>query len=78
MNLPVIILLKRKFSKLDEQSPRVSKCKCSNIKKGLQDKNFKYTFGDAKKFFDTADMKKAAVTEFKNTFVPQNIRENLL
>ncbi len=28
------------------------------LKKGLQDKNFKYTFGDAKKFFDTADMKK--------------------
>ncbi|HDD0553733.1 TPA: transposase [Staphylococcus aureus] len=45
------------------------------LKKGLQDKNFKYTFGDAKKFFDTAEMKKAAVTEFKNTFVPQNIRE---
>ncbi|CAC5952603.1 putative transposase [Staphylococcus aureus] len=45
------------------------------LKKGLQDKNFKYTFGDAKKFLDTADMKKAAVTEFKNTFVPQNIRE---
>ncbi|WP_311163534.1 T7SS effector LXG polymorphic toxin [Staphylococcus aureus] len=45
------------------------------LKKGLQDRNFKYTFGDAKKFFDTAEMKKAAVTEFKNTFVPQNIRE---
>ncbi|WP_241958688.1 T7SS effector LXG polymorphic toxin [Staphylococcus arlettae] len=45
------------------------------LKQTLKDKNFKYTFGDGKKFFDESEMKKAAKTEFKNTFVSQSFRE---
>ncbi len=48
------------------------------LKEELKDKNFQYKFGDAKKFFDTAEMKKAASTEFKNTFSSQNFRDNIL
>ncbi|MEB7824734.1 transposase [Staphylococcus chromogenes] len=48
------------------------------LKEELKDKNFQYKFGDVKKFFDTAEMKKAASTEFKNTFSSQNFRENIL
>lgn len=48
------------------------------LKEELKDKNFQYKFGDSKKFFDTAEMKKAASTEFKNTFSSQNFRDNIL
>ncbi|PTK13983.1 transposase, partial [Staphylococcus saprophyticus] len=48
------------------------------LKQTLKDKNFKYTFGDGKKFFDESEMKKAAKTEFKNTFVSQSLRETFL
>ncbi|PTI28147.1 transposase [Mammaliicoccus vitulinus] len=48
------------------------------LKQSLKDKNFNYTFGDSKKFFDSAEMKKAASTEFKNTFSNQNFRETFL
>ncbi|ARJ51000.1 T7SS effector LXG polymorphic toxin [Staphylococcus lutrae] len=48
------------------------------LKNELKDKNFQYKFGDSKKFFDTAEMKKAASTEFKNTFSSKNFREYIL
>lgn len=35
-------------------------------------------YGDSKQFFDKAEMKKAASTEFKNTFSSQNFRDNIL
>ncbi|AJC97007.1 T7SS effector LXG polymorphic toxin [Staphylococcus hyicus] len=48
------------------------------LKEELKDKNFQYKFGDSKQFFDKAEMKKAASTEFKNTFSSQNFRDNIL
>ncbi|MCU5745669.1 T7SS effector LXG polymorphic toxin [Staphylococcus sp. SQ8-PEA] len=48
------------------------------LKQIVKDKNFQYQFGDAKKFFDEAEVKKAAKTEFKNTFVKQSFRETIL
>lgn len=48
------------------------------LKEELKDKNFQYKFGDSKQFFDKAEMKKAAFTEFKNTFSSQNFRDNIL
>ena len=45
------------------------------LRESIKNKNFKYQFGDAKKFFDTKEMKKAASTEFKNTFINQGLRE---
>ncbi|WP_145404641.1 T7SS effector LXG polymorphic toxin [Staphylococcus epidermidis] len=48
------------------------------LKKDLKNKNFQYKFGDAKKFFDAKEMKKAASTEFKNTFSNQSFRETFL
>ncbi|UEX90016.1 T7SS effector LXG polymorphic toxin [Staphylococcus ratti] len=48
------------------------------LKNELKDKNFQYKFGDSRKFFDTAEMKKAASTEFKNTFSSQNFRDHIL
>ncbi|PTF56674.1 T7SS effector LXG polymorphic toxin [Staphylococcus chromogenes] len=48
------------------------------LKEELKDKNFQYKFGDSKQFFDKTEMKKAASTEFKNTFSSQNFRDNIL
>lgn len=45
------------------------------LRESIKNKHFKYQFGDAKKFFDTKEMKKAASTEFKNTFINQGLRE---
>ena len=44
------------------------------LRESIKNKNFKYQFGDAKKFLIQRN-EKAASTEFKNTFINQGLRE---
>ncbi|WP_323703691.1 T7SS effector LXG polymorphic toxin [Mammaliicoccus sp. Dog046] len=45
------------------------------LKQTLKDKNLMSDYGKPTKYFDVNEMKKAALTEFKNTFVSQDFRE---
>ncbi|XAF71546.1 T7SS effector LXG polymorphic toxin [Staphylococcus sp. HKU1] len=60
-----------KVQNYDSQSAEV-------LRRSLKEKNFQFTFSESKKFFDTAEMKKAASTEFKNTFTGENFRNAFL
>lgn len=48
------------------------------LRKMLTDENFKYKFGDAKKFLDGKEIRKAGLKEFKNTFISESFRETML